>query len=93
MSIVEAMQLPGITAQAAQGGIASLSERSDGTFSVCWLSGWRRMKLRRAYEYFRQERIEMRSLVPKGIFVLAQLPDKLGFINLKQKLLRQSYKL
>ena len=58
----------GIAALAAQGGVATLTERSDATFSVMQFSSADENEAPQDARYSRQESIEVRPLVPKGIF-------------------------
>ena len=58
----------GIAALAAQGGVATLTERSDATFEVMQFSSADENEAPQDARYSRQESIEVRPLVPKGIF-------------------------
>ena len=58
----------GIDAQASQGGVATLTERSDATFEVMQFSSADENEAPQDARYSRQESIEVRPLVPKGIF-------------------------
>ena len=58
----------GIAALAAQGGVATLTERSDATFSVMQFSSADENEAPQDARYSRQESIEVRPLVPKGNF-------------------------
>lgn len=60
----------GIAALAAQGGVATLTERSDATFEVMQFSSADENEAPQDARYSRQESIEVRPLVPKGIFQL-----------------------
>ena len=62
----------GIAALAAQGGVATLTERSDETFSVGQFFLLTGNEAPQDARYFRQESIEVRPLVPKGILSVRQ---------------------
>ena len=62
----------GIDAQASQGSVAPLTERSVETFSVGQFSSADENEAPQDARYSRQESIEVRPLVPKGILSVRQ---------------------
>ena len=62
----------GIAALAAQWGVATLTERSDATFEVMQFSSADENKAPQDARYSRQESIEVRPFVPKGILSVRQ---------------------
>ena len=63
----------GIDAQASQGSVAPLTEQSDETFSVWQFFLLTESEAPQDARYFRQESIEVRPLVPKGILSVRQI--------------------
>ena len=62
----------GIAALAAQGGVVTLTERSDATFSVWQFFLLTENEAPQDARYSRQESIEVRPFVPKGILSVRQ---------------------
>ena len=62
----------GVAALAAQGGVATLTEQSDETFSVWQFFLLTENEAPQDARYSRQESIEVRPLVPKGILSVRQ---------------------